>query len=97
MFSYHHSGVGTHDEAKEKELGGPDAAPGGLCALGTRVLPNVRHGVGEALENGNAAEPPVEEVELVKRHAEKVDQGVIAAGHEEQGDLPRVRTRPGTT
>ncbi len=40
----------------------------------------------EDLQGYDAAEPPMEKIEGVEGDAEKLDQGVVPAGHQEQGN-----------
>jgi len=47
----------------------------------------VSDSVSDTLDDDDATEPPVKEVEGVEGHTEKRNQRVVSTGHDKQGDL----------
>ena len=79
MDTYHEA----EPHVEDAEGGAERSGPALVVCVGNQEGEGVRQG----LENHDTAKPPVQEVERVERDVQPLDQGVVAAGQDEQGNL----------
>lgn len=76
----------TYNESPHQKLDGDGSVESSAPAILGSIANQPGHCVGNRLQHDNTPKPAVKKIEGVERDAEKIDERVVAASHEEQRD-----------